>query len=191
MRNLIEICDQYSAVRGDEELKSEEENNGQESRIIEFIDLMKKIEYLTKYVKNESNKTGSFFKDKIDLIKNEHSALIMNLNQHLDKVLINTDGFKKAVEKCDSSSNNIRIPLEQQERFLQYLTQCEKNLKSLSDDLNLYDKFNLSLHLNGGNLQNFSHFQNQFYEFYQNLQNEIEYFSKFHEKFVKESKIMR
>jgi hypothetical protein len=189
LKNLIEICDQYSTNR----LVEEEEENEEESKIIEFINLMKKIDYLTKCLKNEANKNVLIdsFQLEINLIKMEYLPLIMNLNQHLDKVLMNNREFIKAIDKCGSSSNNIRIPFEQQEYFLQYLDQCEKNLKNLSDNLTLYEKFNLSLHFNGSYLHNFSLQENQFYEFYQNLQNEIDYFFKFYQKFVNESKIIR
>ncbi len=74
-----------------------------------------------------------------------------------------------AIDKCNKSESILKIPLKQQEYFSEFLKECELNLKNLKENLNLYEKFNLNLYLNESNLNKFKFYENQFYDFYQNL----------------------
>ena len=187
----MELSEQYQSFKS-----NENEDEKQQLQIVEFIGMMKKFEILSKKSSKQqiedtsSDLLASMFENEMQLIKNDWLHAIKRLNKHLENVLTNNGEIKGAIEKLKNTETMLRVPLEQQERFLDYLKECETNLKCLKENLSLYERFNLFLYLNSVNSNNFKMNENQFYEFYQNLQNEIDYFLRFYQKFANESKII-
>ena len=201
----MEIFDEHQNLGksdSDEKYRNVEKQEEEKSQIIEFIQLVKKLENLTQSFKKEiqnvvfssASNQMNLFQKEINLVKHEGLKLIKYLNQHLESILCNKHEINRAIDKIknteSSLSNAVRVPLDQQEYLFEYLKECERNIKNLRENLNVYEKFNVSLYLNDINLNNIKSNESQFDQFYQNLQNEIDYFLKFYQKFVNESKII-